>query len=72
LGYREIGVVTVCERPVRAIILALALISYQIFDRSVIEVEIAAWAWLWLQLLSLVVVLRDSYAALRGDDRLSN
>lgn len=72
LGYREIGVVTVCERPMRAIILALALISYQIFDRSVIGVEIAAWAWLWLQLLSLVVVLRDSYAALRSDNRLSN
>lgn len=65
LGYRTIGVVTISERPVRAIFLAIALILV------VLDIHLVTWVaslWAIAQLLSLVVVLRDSYAALSGDN----
>ena len=69
LGHRVLGVVTVCERPVRAIFLAVAVLAY-IMGFGIVTAT--SWIWLALQLFSLVVVLRDSYTALSTDNRLSN
>ncbi len=65
LGYRSIEVITVCERPVRAILLAFAMIAHLSHLRGLNEV---AWIWMALQVGSLVVVLRDAYAALRTNN----
>lgn len=65
LGYRTIGVVTIAERPVRAIFLVIALISHLTKFHLV---NLIAAMWLLAQLISLVVVLRDSYSALRSDN----
>jgi len=65
LGYRSIEVITVCERPVRAILLALAMVAELSHHRGVKEV---AWIWVVLQVGSLVMVLRDAYAALRANN----
>lgn len=64
LGYRTISVVTISERPVRAIFLAIALLLF------FAHFHIIAWVaalWAIAQIFSLVVVLRDSYSALSGD-----
>ena len=69
LGHSAIGVVTICERPVRAIFLAVALLEFSIGLKAV---TFTAILWLVMQLIALVVVLRDSYSALRLNNRLSN
>jgi len=65
VGYQAIGVITLSERPVRAIFLAVALLMHalQFHFASVI-----ASMWVVVQLISLVMVLRDTYAALRTDN----
>lgn len=65
VGYREISVVTICERPVRASLLFIAMIAYLVSIHLVVAI---ASLWLVMQLYSLVVVLRDSYAALQRDN----
>jgi len=65
VGYREISVVTICERPVRATLLFIAMIAYLVSIHLVVAI---ASLWLVMQLYSLVVVLRDSYAALQRDN----
>jgi len=65
VGYRDISVVTICERPVRATLLFIAMISYLVSIHLVVAI---ASLWLVMQLYSLVVVLRDSYAALQRDN----
>ena len=65
LGYRTISVVTISERPVRAISLLVALVTY------FLHIHLITWvasAWLAMQLVSLVVVLRDSYSALSSNN----
>jgi len=68
LGHRTLDVVTVAERPVRAIFLAVAMALYFVGFERVILVEIVAVLWMVLQCGSLVVVLRDSYSALQSDN----
>ncbi len=65
VGYRNISVVTICERPVRASLLFIALIAYLVSIHLVVAI---ASLWLVMQLYSLVVVLRNSYAALQRDN----
>jgi len=65
VGYRNINVVTICERPVRASLLFVAMVAYLIPFQIITEI---AWVWLVMQAYSLVVVLRDSYAALQSDN----
>lgn len=65
LGHRKVGVVTISERPVRAIFLAVALISQM---AGMHYLGLIASLWLMVQSFSLVVILRDSYSALRGDN----
>jgi archaetidylinositol phosphate synthase len=65
LGYRSIGVVTISERPVRAIFLALALAIHFLEFHFL---TLIASIWCVLQVLSLMMVLRDSYSALRSDN----
>ena len=65
VGYRDISVVTICERPVRASLLFIAMIAHLL---SIHLVTAIASIWLVMQLYSLVVVLRDSYAALQRDN----
>lgn len=65
VGYRDISVVTICERPVRATLLFIAMIAYLVSIHLVVAI---ASLWLVMQLYSLVVVLRDSYAALQRDN----
>lgn len=65
LGYRTISVVTISERPVRAIFLAIALALF------FVHIHLVTWLaslWAIAQLFSLVVVLRDSYSALSSDN----
>jgi len=65
LGYRSIGVVTISERPVRASFLFLALLAYNLHFHFATAI---ALIWLVMQVISLVMVLRDTYAALRSDN----
>jgi archaetidylinositol phosphate synthase len=65
VGYRSIGVVTISERPVRAIFLFVALVTHFL---GLHLLSIIASMWCIVQLLALMMVLRDSYAALRSDD----
>ncbi len=61
LGVREIGVVTIAERPVRASLFVIALISYQLDIHFITAI---AGLWLVMQLLSLVQVARATYRRL--------
>ncbi len=72
LGHRTLEVVTLAERPVRAIFLAVSMVIYFVNYERVVLVEVVAVLWMVLQLGSLVVVLRDSYTALQSDNRLGN
>jgi hypothetical protein len=55
LGHHEVGVVTITERPVRAIFLAFALIFY-IFD--IPGLLVISYAFLALLLFSFFQVMR--------------
>ena len=65
VGYRTIGVITLSERPVRAIFLAVALLMHALTFHFT---GVIASMWVVVQLISLVMVLRDTYAALRSDN----
>lgn len=61
LGLTEVGVVSICERPVRASILFIALIAFAI-DLPIIN--LLALVWLVLQGISFVTVTRFAYGRL--------
>ncbi|MEI6648192.1 MAG: CDP-alcohol phosphatidyltransferase family protein [Actinomycetes bacterium] len=61
LKLREIGIVTLAERPVRASLLAIALVAFQL---QLDFVEPIAMVWLFMQAWSLVSVLRFAYLRL--------
>jgi phosphatidylglycerophosphate synthase len=61
LGLTEVGVVSICERPVRASILFIALIAFAI-DLPIIN--LLALVWLVLQGISFVTVTRFAYRRL--------
>lgn len=76
LGIREVGIVTVCERPVRAIFLAVALIVailYSVLDPSyaislAVEdlISLVAGIWLIAQSIALVMLSRWAVKAVRN------
>ena len=61
LGLTEVGVVSICERPVRASILFIALIAFAI-DLPIIN--LLALVWLVLQGISFITVTRFAYGRL--------
>ena len=61
LGLTEVGVVSICERPVRASILFIALIAFAI-DLSIIN--LLALVWLLMQGISFITVTRFAYRRL--------
>ena len=61
LGLTEVGVVSICERPVRASILFIALVAVAI-DLPIIN--LLALVWLVLQGISFVTVTRFAYGRL--------
>ena len=62
LGATKIEVITIAERPVRASILFIALVStHTSFDL----VNREAWMWLIMQLISFVLVFNDGYRRLK-------
>jgi phosphatidylglycerophosphate synthase len=61
LGLTEVGVVSICERPVRASILFIALIAFAI-DLPIIN--LLALVWLVLQGISFITVTRFAYRRL--------
>ncbi len=69
LGHRSIDVITMAERPVRAILLGLALVGHFM---NLHGESLLAYVWLILQCQALVVVLRDSYTALSANNRFGN
>ena len=58
LKLREVGVVTLAERPVRASLLAIALVAFQL---QLDFVEPIAMVWLFMQAWSFISVLRFAY-----------
>lgn len=74
LGISEVGVVTICERPVRASIIAVALLALAL-DQTFINGDIAsdfsyihffAWLWVILQTIALTTLLRFAHKALKS------
>jgi len=61
LGLSEVGVVTIAERPVRASILFIALIAFQL---NLSIVNILAIIWLIMQSISLLTISRFAYKKL--------
>jgi len=62
LGAKEITQVTIAERPVRASLLFVGMISIHTnFDM----VNRTAWMWLIMQLISFVLVINDGYRRLK-------
>ena len=62
LGAQKIQVVTIAERPVRASILFIALISVH---THIDLVNRASWMWMIMQLISFALVLNDGYRRLK-------
>ena len=58
LGYKQIDFVTVAERPVRAIIMCVALLAYLLELKSVTGLAVV---WLVLQSFSFVALARHTY-----------
>jgi phosphatidylglycerophosphate synthase len=62
LGAKKVEVITIAERPVRASLLFIALISvhtqFNMINRT-------AWMWLVMQLVSFVLVFNDGYRRLK-------
>jgi archaetidylinositol phosphate synthase len=74
LGISEVGVVTICERPVRASIIAVALVALAL-DQVFLNGEIArdffyihffAGFWVILQTISLATLLRFAHRTLKS------
>ena len=66
LGVKELGVVTIGERPIRASIVFIALVA-RIFDFELANV--LAIAWTFLQVISVFTVLRFLQPLLRQSPR---
>ena len=62
LGHNEIGIVTICERPVRASLIFIAIIA-NLFALQIAP-EISA-IWLGMQLIALLQLTRTFYNRLR-------
>jgi phosphatidylglycerophosphate synthase len=62
LGETAIHLVTIAERPVRASLLFVALVS---IHTNYSMVNRAAWMWLIMQLISFVLVFNDGYRRLK-------
>lgn len=63
LGHNEIGIVTICERPVRASLIFIAIIA-NLFALQIAP-EISA-IWLGMQLIALLQLTRTFYNRLRN------
>ena len=62
LGAKEITQVTIAERPVRASLLFVAMVSIHThFDM----VNRTSWMWMIMQLISFILVLNDGYGRLK-------
>ncbi|MFM2126843.1 MAG: hypothetical protein RL287_321 [Actinomycetota bacterium] len=76
LGLKEIGIVTICERPVRASILAVAIVAQLLLVLSKEDFEIPsapisntfASLWLVMQLISLTMLWRRTTASLKSSN----
>lgn len=76
LGIRDVGIVTVCERPVRAIFLAVALkvaILFSLIDLTTFAslsleevISFVATSWLIVQAISLVMLSRWAAKVVRN------
>ncbi len=62
LGAKAITAVTIAERPVRAALLFIAMVSLQTNFNFVPRM---AWMWMIMQLISFVIVFNDGYVRLR-------
>ena len=63
LGHNEIGIVTICERPVRASLIFIAIIG------NLLSLQIApviSAIWLGMQLFALLQLTRSFYNRLRN------
>ena len=76
VGDFQTGIVTLAERPHRAIYFSLALVAFHLErmrDWSANNLVTATLiGWSLLQLVSLMVVLRNAYSQITTKDRLSN
>ena len=61
LGLREIGVVTIAERPVRASLFFIALVGYNL---NISCISVVAWVWLIMQTFSFVRIASVTYRRL--------
>jgi hypothetical protein len=62
LGAKAITAVTIAERPVRAALLFIAMVSLQTNFNFVPRM---AWMWMIMQLISFVIVFNDGYVRLK-------
>jgi CDP-diacylglycerol--glycerol-3-phosphate 3-phosphatidyltransferase len=62
LGVKDLGLVTITERPVRASFIFIVLIAWHL---DLPGLEIAAWVFLGASLFSAVSVMRFAYSRLR-------
>jgi CDP-diacylglycerol--glycerol-3-phosphate 3-phosphatidyltransferase len=62
LGVKDLGLVTITERPVRASFIFIVLITWQM---QLPGIEIATWAFLGASLFSAISVMRFAYSRLR-------
>lgn len=63
LGHNEIGIVTICERPVRASLIFIAIIS----NLFALQISLAISAiWLGMQLIALIQLTRSFYKRLKN------
>ena len=69
LGVARVSMVTICERPVRASLLAIALGLAMIHSQGIKEV---AFIWLVMQLISFVSLMRHSYKLLSSTNRIGD
>ena len=61
LGYKEIDFVTIAERPVRAILLTVAILAYLLDVKLVTTISVA---WLVMQVISFLSLSRHTYRKL--------
>jgi CDP-diacylglycerol--glycerol-3-phosphate 3-phosphatidyltransferase len=69
LGVTQITLVTICERPVRASLLAIALGLELIHSQGV---KVIAITWLIMQALSFISLMRHSFKRLSSANRISD
>ncbi len=62
LGVKDLGLVTITERPIRASFIFIVLITWHV---QLPGIEIATWAFLGASLFSAISVMRFAYSRLR-------